>query len=123
MHSIKGLSASAGALQLSEMAKDIENSLNKELLPEFIISLNKTIAEIEEKIVLNTIEKKEISQELKNELFINLKEALETKRAKNCKPLIEKLDMYSLNNEDKKLFEELKKLIAKFKFKEALELF
>ena len=123
MHSLKGLCASAGALKLSEMARQIEESLNKELLPLFVISLNKTIAEIEKNIISNIIEKEEITQELKNELFINLKEAVSTKRAKNCKPIIEELEMYNLENEDKKLFEELKQLISKFKFKEALELF
>jgi PAS domain S-box-containing protein len=123
MHSLKGLCASAGALKLSEMARQIEESLNKELLPLFVISLNKTIAEIEKNIISNIIEKEEITQELKNELFINLKEAVSTKRAKNCKPIIEELQMYNLENEDKKLFEELKQLISKFKFKEALELF
>jgi hypothetical protein len=105
------------------MARQIEESLNKELLPLFVISLNKTIAEIEKNIISNIIEKEEITQELKNELFINLKEAVSTKRAKNCKPIIEELQMYNLENEDKKLFEELKQLISKFKFKEALELF
>ena len=123
MHSLKGLSASAGALILSEMARDIEESLNKELLPQFVTSLNKTIAEIEKNIISDNIEKKEISKELRNELFMNLKEAVATKRAKNCKPLIEELEMYNLKNEDKKLFEGLKQLISKFKFKEALELF
>ena len=123
MHSLKGLSASAGALILSEMARDIEESLNKELLPQFVTSLNKTIAEIEKNIISDNIEKKEISKELRNELFMNLKEAVATKRAKNCKPLIEQLEMYNLNDEDKKLFEKLLSLINKFKFKEALELF
>lgn len=123
MHSLKGLSASAGALKLSEMARQIEESLNKELLPFFIINLNETIAEIEKNIISDIIEKKEITKELRNELFINLKEAVSTKRAKNCKPLIEELETHNLNDEDKNLFEELKKLIAKFKFKEALELF
>ena len=123
MHSLKGLSASAGALKLSVMARQIEESLNKELLPFFIINLNETIAEIEKNIISDNIEKKEISKELRNELFMYLKEAVATKRAKNCKPLIEELEMYKLKNEDKKLFEGLKQLISKFKFKEALELF
>lgn len=123
MHSIKGLSASAGALYISEMAKDLEETLDRGLLSEFVMSLNETIAEIEEKLISNNIDKKEITQELRNELFANLKEAVATKRAKNCKPLIEQLEMYNLNNEDKKLFEKLLPLINKFKFKEALELF
>ncbi len=122
MHSLKGICASAGGLELSEMAKEIEQTLNRELLPQFVTKLNETIAEIEKNIISNNIEKKEITQEQKEELFEQLKEAVSTKRAKSCKPIIEELENYHLDFADKKLFEEVKQFVSKFKFKEAMEL-
>lgn len=123
MHSIKGLSASAGALEISKMAEEIEKSSNKELLPLFISKLNTVIEEIEEKLPNEKIEKEDISKDLRDELFNNLKEAIKTKRAKNCKPIIEKLEGLKLNEKDRIFFEEIKKFTSKFKFKDALELF
>ena len=124
-HTIKGLSASAGALELRDMAKEIEESLDKGLLGGFIARFNKTIEEIETKLSLNEAdnEKIELSKELRDELFGELKEAVSTKRAKNCKPIIARLEKYNLNEEDKKLFKEIKTLTSKFKFKQALEIF
>ena len=124
-HTIKGLSASAGALELRDMAKEIEESLDKGLLGGFIERFNRTIEEIETKLSLNETdnEKIELSKELRDELFGELKEAVSTKRAKNCKPVIARLEKYKLNEEDKKLFDEIKTLTSKFKFKQALEIF
>jgi len=123
MHSIKGLSASAGALEISKMAEEIEKSLNKELLPLFISKLNTVIDEIEKKLPNEKIEKKDISKELRDELFDNLKEAIKTKRAKNCKPIVDELEGLKLDEQDRRFFEKIKNLTSKFKFKEASELF
>lgn len=123
MHTLKGLTASAGALKLRELAKEMEKTLNRELIPLFTTKLNETIEEIEQKLPAEDIEKKGIDKETRDELFGKLKEAVHTKRAKNCKPVIEELEKYSLTPEDEKLFVDIKKLTSKFKFKEALELF
>jgi PAS domain S-box-containing protein len=121
-HSLKGLTASAGALDLSEMAKEIEKSLDREAVFSFREKLNRVISEIEEKLEVGTREEREITEENRDRLFLELKEAVKTKRAKNCKPLIEELGQYRLWEDDKKLFEKVKSLIDKFKFREALEL-
>lgn len=124
LHTIKGLSASAGALNLSTLAKEIEESLNKALLPQFIKELDMIIAEIIEKFTENEEEKvkEEISKEKRDDIFKKLKEAVSTKRAKNCKVIIEEFEMYKLNDEDTILFEQIKQLVSQFKFKQALEL-
>ena len=123
MHSIKGLSASAGAGAISEKAKLIEQTLNRDLLADFVEALNEVITEIETKLPNDSVEKVEISSSKRDELFSQLKEAIETKRAKNTKPIIEELEKYKLNENDAKLFEEIKTLTSKFEFKEALKLF
>jgi CheY-like chemotaxis protein len=123
MHSLKGISASAGALKLSELAREIEQTLNKDLLPSFYEELNKVVDEIESKIE-NTKEttKVELTKEQKVILYDSLKEALNTNRIKNIKPIIEEIDKYNLSKDDEILFDEIKELITKFKFKDVLEL-
>ena len=123
MHTIKGLSASLGAFELNGLAKKMEDTLDRELLPGFIELFNAIIEEIEEKLPEKPKEKKDISKEKRDELFSRLKSAVETKRAKNCKPVMEELEYYNLDEEDFRLFEQLKELVSKFRFKQALELF
>lgn len=123
MHSIKGISASAGALKLSELARQIEQTLNKDLLSDFYEELNKVVDEIEDKIgIKNQIVKAEITNEQKRILFDSLKEALSTNRIKNIKPIIDEIDKYNLSKDDEKLFGQIKELVNKFKFKDILEL-
>jgi PAS domain S-box-containing protein len=119
-HTLKGLLASAGAKDLSEIAKEIEENLNRDLLDEFIQKLNIILNEIEEKLQEKSSIKNELTLEKKNELFSKLEEALFSKRAKLCKPIIEELEKYDLE-EDSKIFEEIKNLSSKFKFKDATE--
>lgn len=123
-HTLKGLIGSAGAWNLSVLAAKIEESLNKELLPLFLKDLKRMIDEINTKLF--EMEEKQNKETLSNEtretLFAQLKEATSTKRAKNCKAIIEEIEKYQLNENDEKLFEEVKELISKFKFKQALEL-
>ncbi len=123
MHSLKGISASAGALKLSNFAKEIEQTLNKELLGEFYEELNKVVAEIEEKLFdKNLIQKIAIENDEKTKLFDNLRDSLKTNRIKNIKPIIDEIEKYQLSINDEKLFGEIKELVDKFKFKEAMEL-
>ena len=124
-HTIKGISASAGALELHKIAKELDESQDKNLLPKFYEEFNKVIKEIEEKIINlqeKNKEKIEIDKTIRDELFAKLKETLETKRAKNIKPIIDEIEKYELSNKDRELFEKIKRLTKKFKFKQALEL-
>ena len=118
-HTIKGLAATIGAKALSEVAKEIEKTLDKSLFNKFYEELNTVISEIEEKIDLE-VKKEEVEEDKEKELFEKLKEALETKRPKNIKPIIEEMEKYKLKNQ--KLFEDVVKLAKKFKYKEAKEL-
>ncbi len=124
IHTIKGISASAGAISLNNITKKLDETQDKILIPEFYQEFRIIIDEIEKKVINNikTKEKVNIDQIHKDKLFINLKEAISTKRVKNCKPIIEELDNIILNNEEQKLFDKIKSLVKKFKFKEALEL-
>lgn len=124
IHTIKGISASAGAMALNSVAKELNKSEDREYLPAFYKELSKVTKEIEEKILSaeGEIEKRELEVSKREELFARLKEAVATKRAKSCKPLIEEFEKYTLSEEDDTLYQKVKKLIKKFKFKDALEL-
>ncbi|MEA3288589.1 MAG: cache domain-containing protein [Campylobacterota bacterium] len=124
IHTIKGISASAGATILHKVAKQLDETQDKSLLPNFNEELNKVILEIEEKVInqQNSVEKIELEPKQRDELFSKLKEVVLTKRAKSCKPIVEEFEQYELSGEDEKLYNEVKGLIKKFKFKEAGEL-
>lgn len=124
IHSLKALTASAGALELSALAKNIEETHNRDLSESFSLKLNQLIEEIESKLPLETYvsEKINITEDEKRKLFEELKEAVSTKRAKNCRVVIEKMEKYRLNPDDLELFESVKELTNQFKFKQALEI-
>jgi polar amino acid transport system substrate-binding protein len=122
-HTIKGISASAGALKLHKITKTLDETKDKSLLVEFYKELNLVLNEIEQKLADDkNIEFLELSSSKKDELFNTLKQAVATKRAKNCKTIIQELDKYQLKKEDEQLYSKVKALVKKFKFKNALEL-
>jgi CheY-like chemotaxis protein len=124
MHTLKGLSASAGSSEVSQLAKQVETSLDRSLLAGLEEKLNRIIEEIELKLPKDEHEvQQQLSQEKRDELFATLKEAIMTKRAKNCNVIVKEIEGYVLSADDQELFEALKGLIKKFKFKDALVLF
>ena len=64
----------------------------------------------------------EISQEKRDELFYELKEAVKTSRPKNCNSVIREIQKYQLSQKDAKIFKGILLLIKKYKFKEILEI-
>jgi len=126
VHTLKGLSANIGATSLNNVVKELEQTENKGLIPQLTIELAKVITEIEEKIIIveskEIAKKKEISLSKRNQLFSELRKAVETKRPNNCKPIIEQIEQFELIEIDNNLFFEVKNLIRKYKFNEVLEL-
>ena len=123
-HTIKGLSASIGAMDLSEIAKEIEKTQNQNLFPKFYEKLHMVCDE------LQNIQKKEmelpyltLSSSLRDELFDSLKEAIGSKRIKRVNLMLEELEKYQLNNSDRELFVRLKGYLLDYNFKEAYKTF
>jgi CheY-like chemotaxis protein/nitrogen-specific signal transduction histidine kinase/HPt (histidine-containing phosphotransfer) domain-containing protein len=117
-HTIKGLAGGIGALELQKIAKEIEEG-DKSLFDKFYKHLTLIINEIKEKLSIEQEQQFKIDINEEKELFNKLKDALESKRAKNIKPIIEEMSKYELKNSE--LFEKIKKLAKKFKYKEAKE--
>jgi len=122
-HTIKGLSANMGAKSLHRIAQILDDSQDRTLIASFNAELKKVLDELKNiasEEISDIKDKKEISKTQKDELFEKLKVAAKTKRPKNCKSIIEDLDSYILLEEEKSIFEKVKILIKKYKFKEAL---
>ncbi|MCK5520359.1 MAG: response regulator, partial [Candidatus Marinimicrobia bacterium] len=124
-HTIKGLSLNIGAINLHTITCDLDEKQDKTLLPEFYEKLNLVINEIEEK-VLNAkggpyIDKESVSSLKRDELFAKLKKAISTKKPTLYVPALEEIEKYDLTNEDNEFFIEIKGLVGKYKFKEAIE--
>ncbi|MFA6191022.1 MAG: transporter substrate-binding domain-containing protein [Sulfurimonas sp.] len=69
------------------------------------------------------IKKELISSEKRESLFKDLQSAIMGRRPNLCEPIIEEIDSYDLEERDRQLFEKVKKLVNKYKFSEAKELF
>jgi len=125
VHNIKGLSGNIGATELHNLAKKIDLTQDRELVPELDKELQKVLNELN--IYLKSQKKEEITlleidNKLRNQLFSELEEAIESKRIKKCEPIMEKMQQYKLDKEDKELFEKVKYYLDEFEIKQALSI-
>jgi len=126
VHTIKGLSANIGTKALNKATQELEEKQTKEFQELFYIQLHKILDELK---VLDKDTKIQIEQSkdsiqitdvLRDELFLKLKEAIATKQPKKCEPIIEEIDEYKLSNRDKELFDKIKGFIKKYRFNDAI---
>ncbi|NPA60624.1 MAG: PAS domain S-box protein, partial [Epsilonproteobacteria bacterium] len=68
------------------------------------------------------IYKKTISKQMLEKLFLDLENALKTKRPKKCEIAIKELDIYLLEEKDTKIFNKIKKHVSSYRFKDAIKL-
>ncbi|MEA3290497.1 MAG: cache domain-containing protein [Campylobacterota bacterium] len=123
-HTIKGLSANLCADKLSKVAKELEETLNKELLEPFILELNNVLNDIEKTIP----ESKQTSsqsnllvEDVQNELIEELKGKLIRRRSKECIKIMETLEEYNINSELEQKLKTIKEYIENRKYKHAME--
>ncbi|MEA3290555.1 MAG: ATP-binding protein [Campylobacterota bacterium] len=122
VHTIKGLSGNIGANKLHNLAKDIDKTQDMSLLSKMQEELEKVCDElkyISEETDQKDDKKEDLAQEKKDQLFLKLKETILSKRPKNIRAVVDQIEPYKLEEEDKLIFEELKALITKYKFDEA----
>jgi len=123
-HTIKGLSGNIGAKDLYKVIEKLDNTQDKNLIPMFYKELETVLDD------LRMLDKKdnenilllELSKDKRDKLFLELKEVVKTKKPKKCESILEKIEKYQLEEKDKDIFDKIKKLITKYKFKEAIEL-
>ena len=122
IHTLKGLSANIGALELNKIVTKLEEADGKRELKSLKIELEKVLQELKK---IERLQKETanvaITTAQRDELFERLKEAVKIKRIQKCRPIIEEMQQYALNEKDMQLFTEVKKFIEKFDFKKAME--
>ena len=123
IHTIKGLSANIGAMELSKILKELEEVQNKDLLSKFYSELNLVITELKDLVVdeKSHIELLTLNDEKRVELFTKLKEALVSKRTKQYKPIIQEIEKYQLDTDEEIFFNQIKDLVKEYKLKEVIE--
>ena len=125
IHTLKGLSANIGAVNLHEILKVLDETQNRNLLTSFYKELDLVIEELK---VLNKVSVKqdflyiELTDKKRDKLFEKLKESVITKRPKNCKVIIDDIDKYNLSIEDEDIYNQVKTLIQEYKFNDAINL-
>ncbi|MEA1983404.1 MAG: response regulator [Campylobacterota bacterium] len=121
-HTIKGLSANIGAEALNSVAAKLEETLDRDYLPQMKQELQKVLDELKD---LRKAPKKNLNKKIDllnvNELFTQLYNALETMEPLKCEPILKELDNYELDDEDTKTLEEIEKAMDNFEFEDAAE--
>ena len=122
-HTIKGLSSNIGATSLSTVSNDIENTLDKSLFDKFYVELEKVINELkdlkEDKIESNILE---LDIKKRDEYFRSLKEYATKRRAKQCRDILEELDMYQISDADKIITDNIKLYLETRDYKKIWEI-
>jgi len=125
IHTLKGLSANIGAVELNKILIELDKNQNRNLLPVLYKEQNRVIDELKILFIFNKeendIKKELISHFKKDELFKELKKVIDTKRPIKCKLIIEEIQKYKLLSEDEGNFTKIKQFIEKYKFKEAMK--
>ncbi len=125
IHNIKGMSAGIGATELHEITKILDQTYDRSLFPIFHDTLQEVIEELQQIEVPSSQqdEKEEAKSDAmdKTHLISELEEALQHKRLKACKPLLEKLlKSNTLTEEERDIISRIDKLVHKFDFKQAI---
>ena len=123
-HTIKGLSANIGAVALSEISKDIEESLDRTLFFKFYDALTPVMKELSYLPTKESIPEGSmvLSQAKKEELLSALKECAKRRRSKVCKEVLLEFEQYRLEGEDRELFLKIKESIDKYNYSRVLEI-
>ncbi len=125
LHTLKSSSAAIGALQVSEAAHRLEETFNEEnrqlLLTHFTDLLNQLQLSLpaseEKKSIYSKTER--TPKELER-LFDELYKALKKQAPQEIKSLLFQLNQSHLNKREQEIFDQLDKLIRRYKFKDAI---
>ncbi|MDQ7056604.1 MAG: cache domain-containing protein [Persephonella sp.] len=122
-HTIKGLALNIGAVKLSEIAKELELTLNRELISDFYEELNKVLKEIKEKLIDKEKEENSespletLTEERRKELLNSLRQFASKRRIKQIKQILDETRKYLLTQEDRELLLEIERLLEKRDYK------
>ncbi|MBN2782127.1 MAG: response regulator [Campylobacterales bacterium] len=130
VHTIKGLSANIGAMELHKVVKELESTADKTLFSKFYENLKPVIDELKdyfnslEKDATNTQDdaKEEITQEIRSELLSKIKEAADMMELKDCENILQEIKKYRLNEDDANLITNIEASLNEYDFDEVVEM-
>ncbi|WP_321495227.1 transporter substrate-binding domain-containing protein [uncultured Desulfobacter sp.] len=125
VHTIKGLSANIGATALYEVAKKMDETGDRTLVPEFYEALARLIAEIEEKLPETEPapdRTAHMSFEKGQDLLARLKEAIKSMQPVRYEPLLEELARYRFPSETNDVVSGVRAALDEYDFDRALEI-
>jgi len=124
-HTIKGLSANIGAKKLHNISVQLDKDDNKDFYDDFKTELQNVLEDItlhvEKYAKEDTQNLKDFSADLKQEFLQRLKKSAKTRRTKVLKEIFDELRGYSLDDDDKKMFEHFEVLVDEYKFREIVK--
>lgn len=125
IHTIKGLSANIGAVALHEIAAQMNETQDRNLITKFHEILGDLIAELQEKITVadfSNATENEISSVKSGELLLKLKGAVESMQPSRYEPLVEALERCRLPPEHNEIFTRVKEALEEYDFDLAEEI-
>ena len=126
IHTIKGLSAGAGAHALYQIACELDATQDRNLIWEFYHAFNPVIDELRDKCIFDAAitpegQKPPMTPSQRKTLFLELQAACATRRIRHVQPVISSIDEFALSPEDETMYNQVKMLVRRYKFKEAWE--
>ncbi len=127
IHTIKGLSAGAGAHALYRVVYELDRTQDRNLIWDFYHVFNAVIEELQAKCLFDDAQvdhsqKTPLTADKREALYLELLTACATRRIRHVQPVMTKIEQFALNPEDKKLYNDIKVFVKQYKFKEAGEL-
>ena len=123
-HTIKGLSSNIGAIQLSALAQQLEENFSDLLFQEFYMHLHTLLNELQ--YLEETNEPKpliELDKKKRTELFNELKKYAQKRRARECKRIVEELQLYTLDQDDQLLVGTIEDYLTQRDYKSIISLY
>lgn len=122
LHTLKGLSGTIGATRVYELSSMLEEQPNQKILDDMLDALKVVCDEIEKNFakVDNETKFDEIDEDTLKNLLEELKLALETKRPKMIKPIVDELIKFRFDISRQSRFDDIKRLIMDYEFDLAL---
>jgi HPt (histidine-containing phosphotransfer) domain-containing protein len=126
-HTLKGLSASVGAVHLNTLVTTLDKTKDHTLIQGVHEALENVLSELREKLVFDVEEevlndKKVLSTDNARVLFEALKEALDSMEPQKCEVIIKDFNTYLLDDALKDTLAKINSFVDEYDFDEALGL-
>ena len=126
VHTLKGLSASIGAISLNDIVKRVDESKDDEELQKLLCIELKLIVDdlkiLEESTETTEAVLMETSYEHIQNLFKTLKELLQSNRPNSILPILQEISKYRLSDDYTELFSEVNELAQNYEYEKAKKL-